>query len=494
MPQPFTVLFYAKIYSVYVRKIFIVEKVLKIVFRLAMKVIPAQRLFLYFALPFGLLFVFLTPPFGGGDEQHHFLRAYEIASGQWLGHSIGPSGIKQFQDGAMAIIFPAIKNQHYSNQDYAALNAITLDANTPTPQLANPMMMAQFPLAHSLYVPTMAIGILFDMKPLHILYLCRASGMLLSVLLIYIAIRKTPVGGYVMAAIALLPTAVFFRSFIHTDGLMLGLAFLFFASISRMLCAQHSSSDIQNNRIAFYTALLIAPLKTGYAMLPLLALITQKHLSAYLQKRGVLFAVIALPGLMLAAIWLYVVSTHIIQNITYETSAGSNINPSLQLQYILHHPLTYVRQLAKYVFNAINIGEWIVGMFSELGWMKIYLPLPTYLILLVGLCAVIRFDSARLPTMLSFRSRMFIGLILVGTISLILTLINIAFNPVGAGTFTSFQGRYFLPLLPFMLWLLPAQSQPVKINYAPLIVTLMSIIGLGGAAFTLFFAYFAHGL
>jgi uncharacterized membrane protein len=316
--------------------------------------------------------------------------------------------------------------------------------------------------------------------------------MLLSVLLIYIAIRITPVGGYIMAAIALLPTAVFYRSFMHTDGLMLGLAFLFFASISRMLCAQHSSSDIQNNRIAFYTALLIAPLKTGYALLPLVVLITQKHLSAHLQKRAVLFAVIALPGMILAAIWLYVVSTHIIHNITYETSAGGNINPSEQIQFILHHPLAYLSQLSHYIFSAVNIGEWFVGMFGELGWMKIYLPLPTYIILLMGLCAVIRFDSARLPDQLMTKSRAFISFILIGTILLILTLINIAFNPVRSGTFISFQGRYFLPLLPFLLWLLSAKNQPTKAHYAPVTVAVMSLVGLCSATFTLYNTYFAH--
>lgn len=45
-----------------------------------------ENIFILFALLFGLLFVFVTPPFQSVDEQAHFFRAYGISSGQFVAH------------------------------------------------------------------------------------------------------------------------------------------------------------------------------------------------------------------------------------------------------------------------------------------------------------------------------------------------------------------------------------------------------------------------
>ena len=46
-----------------------------------MKKITVERVFIYIALIFGILFVFLTPPFLSPDEDTHFLKSYSVSKG-----------------------------------------------------------------------------------------------------------------------------------------------------------------------------------------------------------------------------------------------------------------------------------------------------------------------------------------------------------------------------------------------------------------------------
>ncbi len=46
--------------------------------------IKIENIFFIFALVFGFLFIFITPPFQSVDENFHFYRAYGIASGDFV--------------------------------------------------------------------------------------------------------------------------------------------------------------------------------------------------------------------------------------------------------------------------------------------------------------------------------------------------------------------------------------------------------------------------
>ena len=46
--------------------------------------IAPQRFFLLTALTFGLLVIFITPPFQVPDEINHFYRAWQLSEGQFL--------------------------------------------------------------------------------------------------------------------------------------------------------------------------------------------------------------------------------------------------------------------------------------------------------------------------------------------------------------------------------------------------------------------------
>ena len=44
-----------------------------------------HQYFLITALFFGLIYIFIVPPFQSPDEGHHLYRAYHLAEGHWFG-------------------------------------------------------------------------------------------------------------------------------------------------------------------------------------------------------------------------------------------------------------------------------------------------------------------------------------------------------------------------------------------------------------------------
>ena len=46
--------------------------------------VSVEKVFVIFALLFGMLYAIITPPFQSVDEANHFLRSYAITEGQML--------------------------------------------------------------------------------------------------------------------------------------------------------------------------------------------------------------------------------------------------------------------------------------------------------------------------------------------------------------------------------------------------------------------------
>ena len=87
-----------------------------------------DSLFLSLAIPFGLLFALLTPPFGGGDEDYHYQRTAEVAYGAVLSPEVEvPAGITEFRRRALAH-YAGSDWAPFTPDDYRSLAAIPIDA------------------------------------------------------------------------------------------------------------------------------------------------------------------------------------------------------------------------------------------------------------------------------------------------------------------------------------------------------------------------------
>ena len=216
----------------------------------------------------GLCFVFANPPMQAPDETMHFLRAYAVGSGQFLfdekqqfpndvnllvrdfpgAYINGVSGEKLAPDD------PTIADAFARYSADKAAGAVAPGAFTPVQQL-----VPYFPQALGV-----AVGRLFGADALACMYLARAANLLCYAVLCGYAAAVIRRFSAVLIALAISPVSLFMAGSCSSDGLFMGLTWIFIA-----LCL---SDVVTKKRLAVLAVCLAAgviiyALLTGYTAL-----------------------------------------------------------------------------------------------------------------------------------------------------------------------------------------------------------------------------------
>ena len=181
----------------------------------------------------GLCFVFANPPMQAPDETMHFLRAYAVGSGQFLfdekqqfpndvnllvrdfpgAYINGVSGEKLAPDD------PTIADAFARYSADKAAGAVAPGAFTPVQQL-----VPYFPQALGV-----AVGRLFGADALACMYLARAANLLCYAVLCGYAAAVIRRFSAVLIALAISPVSLFMAGSCSSDGLFMGLTWIFIA-------------------------------------------------------------------------------------------------------------------------------------------------------------------------------------------------------------------------------------------------------------------------
>jgi uncharacterized membrane protein len=131
------------------------------------------------------------------------------------------------------------------------------------------------------------------------------------------------------------------------------------------------------------------------------------------------------------------------------------MNPGMEnysISWILDNPLKTVDIFAK---SLLENGEFylttIVG--SSLAWFQVDIPLPVYGGFLILLFVSALKQDKEAPSF-KFSRKMITSVILLTSAALVMLSMFVASTWVGCETIVGVQGRYFLPLLPFVFWLI----------------------------------------
>ena len=181
----------------------------------------------------GLCFVFANPPLQAPDETMHFLRAYAVGSGQLLfdekqpfpsdvnllvrdfpgAYINGVSGEKLAPDD------PTIADAFARYSADKAAGEIAPNASTPVQQ-----MVPYLPQALGV-----AVGKLFGADALACMYLARAANLLCYAVLCGCAVAVIRRFSAVLIALAISPVSLFMAGSCSSDGLFMGLTWIFIA-------------------------------------------------------------------------------------------------------------------------------------------------------------------------------------------------------------------------------------------------------------------------
>lgn len=402
------------------------------------------------ALFFGLIIVAITPPFGAGDETAHFERAYEVATGAFLGAEGLPAGAQAFIDDA----FGKVKAEGTFNaEDYERWAQIPLDRQTiePYPEPIRIVLRLHNPLCYAHMAPLMAIGLQFQLPPIVLFYLCRFAALFAGVLLVRRAIAETPFFKLQFAGVALLPTAMIFFAAANVESLLIGLCFYYIAKVFALTSDARSPIARKDILALALAALLIHQFKTAYFLVPALALLIPASRFQSTRHRLSSLALIFAPGLLINLIWVALVRTYMIDGLVYSTIAGGNIvAPAEQLRSILAAPVDFLLVLLRTITSPSFIAWTIQSYFGIGGWTNIAMPVWGYIAVEIGLALVFLSGPAAprpigAPHAVAFQSVVFLATFLG-----VLSLLYLQWTGVGAPRVEGFQGRYLISITPLL--------------------------------------------
>lgn len=434
-----------------------------------------EYLFLLFALPFGLIMLFLIPPLGGADEPFHFHRIASLAYFQVLNKPVMvSSGIVDFLKAGEAFFNSTLRPPFsYSLDEWHKVARIqdTMEMSLLLPNYVT----VHHPFSYLPQIIAFRIGINLGLPPLAILYLVRFTGLISGIVLIFYAIRCIPSHKYILCAFALLPTMTVYRSYVNADVLTNGLAFLFTACVFRET-VQQGKIAVRNIASLALIAFVLAQSKSAYLLLSFIVLAIPG--SRFSDKRSHILALlfIIVPGIIASMAWMLLMKYTYFVGISYHTWGG-DVSPDMQAAFMKAHPLEFAKILFRTLFLTSLLPMCILQMLGDVG-PGYFLPAPAIVPLSFFIVAVIlsdRYYSVNYNKSL----RVLAAGIVPSVVIISLVILYMQWTGVGAAEVKGFQGRYFYPLLPLILpFLKPEEkvSMPLKPAVCIMLIALCGLV------------------
>jgi uncharacterized membrane protein len=389
------------------------------------------------------------------DEGRHFLRACQIAQGQFLSQinprtgeagGVLPSAESEFVRDKMRTDF--LRSQDRLRTIFERLAALDRSVQNQAP--LSEQRFASFPgttiYPPVLYVPQ-ALGIrlarLFSNKVYVLFYSARILNAIVAVVLVFFSLYLASTHQYLLLVPAVLPMSLYQFSSVSSDATIIAVGVLFVA-----LCIRFLDGDSRALRLGLILSLLVLMLgKPVYSPAALLLLAAHKRLG---WRRMLLFfsEVVAVCGASYL-FWAHVAGA-------FFAKAASDFpdrNSRMQIHLLSAHPLMIIDVLLTTLKHQgwIIIGE-TIGFF---GWLALSLPTWFYEIAFamgaatLG-CLFVNHNAVR-------RVCFGWGCLAVSSTTLAVCLGSyVLWTPPGSPEVLSMQGRYFIPVFALLLFMAPS--------------------------------------
>lgn len=409
----------------------------------------ARIIFLYIFI-LGIAFTFLPPPLQKPDEHGHFKRAAYLRRGfvfLWNDGKKLPLD-RQF--------FELITNKHLNSIPYHPEQKFDVRLyNKPLFSPASsfePVYIqekAEFILGAFAYIPH-AAGLLVA-RVLHLneyasFFLGRLTMFIVSFVWMVALYRKTksPYSLILLFAFSL-PMVIHQLSSYGYDGMNFMMSFTLFAYFTSLL----SKQKITNKQLFILGIIMFFFLISKVIYEPfilILFLIPPKKIdprrNVYLKKIFILFF-----GIIF--FYLIVKLPFYLSSLTY-SQHPDGVNPAKQLAYMAQNPLRYARL---FIESSWNLKKFHVqGAIGIFGWLDYSMNPLIYFVWLGGAILIVITQKIKESERLDQASVGILFTILFLVYSVIQTVFYLNWKPVGSALIDGTQGRYFISLIPFLLF------------------------------------------
>ena len=417
-------------------------------------------LFILIALIFGMVFVIKTPPLWGGDETTHFARAYQIDKGHIISEHLNyPFGDKSFGGQVPQSVFDLI---WHVNGDIVTDNQITsygvkridnikgyksfADAKLNSKHTQTyffPNTAAYSPVAYIPSLVAIKLSILLNLSVGHTIFLARFGGLLFYIACVAYALYalKGLRYAWLVMAVALMPMLIFQASIIGGDLMANALTILMVGLLAKSWLKRRLTMP---DTVLLSLATILLPLvKPNYIFLSAAVLLVPAvslpamRFKKYLKPTLIILSCIGL------LIWTYI--TREVPAAIRLIGVGSRyqfISVSQQTHFLEHHPLSFVKVLARTLLLQDN--NLLNGMFGQLSFDFVQVPaisiLASSLALLIAMGISEKFKQ-------NIKRTAAILLLIVAGVARIFVTFYLTFSNVAEPIVEGVQGRYFLPFL-----------------------------------------------
>jgi uncharacterized membrane protein len=415
----------------------------------------------------GLGYAIVTPPDRVPDEFSHFFRAVAMAEGDFFppvgyvspGHHF-PGGFWMFRHR----IGKDDPNARYTLDDIRAASAEPLNRQQ-TAGIEFPAWYSPAPYAAQATVAF--VGIQAGWRPFWIFYLGRVANLLLCLAIIFAGMLALPHRAAIAGAVLLLPMTLSELAAWSADGMTIAVAILLTCLIVRNLEAEGVVATRELIALAS-VAFLLGLCKPAYFLLVLPVLFIPTARFGSVRRRIIATLAITLAialGTLLAA-----ASARAGQ---YNPRAHLPVDPAQQLRCVLDDPLRFAGVVARDLCQ--NGRFYLDEIIGRLGIMNVKLPtsliVAEWLLLIwIGLSCGVRWKlPARLAAIVAC----------VVTIAGINLAQYLVWSIICGDAIEGIQGRYFLPVLPLLLFSVALKPRDRAMSLVP--VAVMGVVANGVA-------------
>lgn len=451
-----------------------------------LKHIKPQVFFVYAAILFFIVFNIVTPPLQAPDEFNHFYRAYQLSEGQFLPNKIDNRLGGEIPNSINKYIFPynnaatewrltLSKKEILEGFDIKYTKDTTLFKDFPNTSYYS--LVSYLPQATAIYITK---KLHCSVATMH--YAGRLLTFLVWLLCMFFVIKTVPIYKWLFTLICLLPMNLYVTNSYSADTVSNILSFLFIALI---LKHAFSSNQFQfKNLIPFLILIaLLALAKVVYVGLVLAFLIIPiskfKNKLQFFLFTGILFLV----GFIFASYWSGVVMSHYTPYVDYNPAYRDWVcltnysNYYQQKAYILSHGTYFLKVIFRSIFN--HPFFYLRGYIGVFGNGDVLLPKW----LIVSGYLVLFFVALTEKNKFAFTLLQKAILLCASFCAFVLLLLSqhLTWDAVGEGVVDMIQGRYLIPLFPFLFLVLGNKYKlNLNINYSLILMaTLITLYSFG---------------
>lgn len=434
-----------------------------------------ENIFLVFCLFWGILLIFINPPFQGFDESEHFYKIYGFSEGTLNFKKITSytDGIFMFKEPktftAQIIPVSIVRLAVESKALNPYLDANKVKHNPKKINFSTIKQQSQYKLDKNYrtivihmvpsytivsYLPHTIILTLMkvlETNPIFMIFILRLCSLFLYTGLIYLVIKTTPVKKLLFLFLSLTPISVYLSSIISTDHLVIGLSFLLIAYTLKLKYDDNIKQIALKEILCFFGLIfLLCVCKFTYLPMILLFFLLPSEKFNTEKTRILSFGIMFL----LCILWI---SIFIVYNIHIFSGLFSYYfkNTAEALVSIFTYPSAYITSLVNTV--TANFSEYIQRAFSDFGFSddQINAGIIYSFIILITFNT---FFTDKQKTAFNLKEKMTFAFIIFAVFLCTLTANYIIFVLSPEGLIEGFKGRYLIPVLPLLFMLFDNNS------------------------------------